>query len=904
MAIDYRSPLIPIWNESVEERLAELHTVIQNQIVLDQFPNKFNRVLIDTMVEIEQHETITLATQFKVNYSTGIITVDSSLEGTAITVTRYYGRGVWAIPASRIYTELSGEGDITEYLTDLITNVNSDNDDAVAAEALRVIAEDSRVSVEAARVVAEDAREVAEALRVTNTATAISDLEDATDSNQVYPQPEVADITARDALVPSLGWLVHVLDIGDATAAYYRYNGSSWIKWTSSTTSNVDALMEAVFTPDYSTETEATASIISYDPTGIAVKGQLSVSLEGNTDTNIFREGNFSDASEWLGANSTTAAVSNVLSVTGNGTSAVPRTYQTTNFAAIVGNKIYVRAKVRVTNANCSSIQIQIQGSTGGGAVTVVEQTSPVQNTWYPLTGVGILPSGTTGNIFVVIKHNYADAATANTKVMEIDGANGNGVLGIDLTARLGAGNEPSAANAALRYPSFFDATKSTFMDAGGEVKSVGKNLFDIDSITPGKFWETNGTESVLASSFYKWTKVSSSASYYITIKNNHTSAIRPLVLELDQSGSVLVNYYAGTPYASGTTYNRAINVSSNTAYISISVLDSPTSVSAMKSSFDIQVEPGTATTAHTPHEHTTLTIPAGITLRSLPNGTKDELTDDGIHTQRIGVKAYNGTEAWVQSNTNTNTYIMRLDNSLTNNLFGASGNAKLYFANGESFNYVYVTDDYEHIYFINGNVYIVILKTKVDSQAGASIELKFKAYLAGNQASLNYQLLVPIVTYIEGIGQLLAYPNGTLIITPGVLTFDARPDASGVITSPYAADALKNIVSVESVKPITVSEDGKLIIGESITPTSFNTTTITNVAYDDAIQYRVVYKADPANSTLCSTTYSFPINRSAQADSTAQMASQTSAELVSFERYMIRYAIDLEERIVDLETP
>lgn len=126
MAIDYKSPIIILWNTDSsgnpvsEEILNESKQVVQNTIVLTQIPDKFYRVLITGFVEIEQHEEITSETQFKVNYQNGIITFHPSQEGQTINIDKYFGRGVIFTPASRIYTGVDSSGNITQTLYDII----------------------------------------------------------------------------------------------------------------------------------------------------------------------------------------------------------------------------------------------------------------------------------------------------------------------------------------------------------------------------------------------------------------------------------------------------------------------------------------------------------------------------------------------------------------------------------------------------------------------------------------------------------------------------------------------------------------------------------------------------------------------------------------------------------------
>lgn len=157
------------------------------------------------------------------------------------------------------------------------------------------------------------------------------------------------------------------------------------------------------------------------------------------TLTNIVTNGNFANGTTgWTALQSTINANDNVLSITGSGVGVSPLSSEFTSTPWANGKKIYLRAEARVTNSVCSQIQANLRHSTGNQLSAVT--ASPVQNQWYTVSGVGT--SGVaTENIEIRLVHVYASAATANGKVMEVQG-----VLAIDLTAIFGAGNEPTSA--------------------------------------------------------------------------------------------------------------------------------------------------------------------------------------------------------------------------------------------------------------------------------------------------------------------------------------------------------------------------------------------------------------------------------------------------------------------------
>jgi len=126
MIIDFKSPIVIRFNTDsngnaiTEPIINESKQVINQMVVLDQIPNKLNRILITGYTEIEQHETLTLATQFRCNYQNGILTFHSSKEGNTINIDSYAGRGIIYTPSTRIYTNLDGIGNVNQTLYDLI----------------------------------------------------------------------------------------------------------------------------------------------------------------------------------------------------------------------------------------------------------------------------------------------------------------------------------------------------------------------------------------------------------------------------------------------------------------------------------------------------------------------------------------------------------------------------------------------------------------------------------------------------------------------------------------------------------------------------------------------------------------------------------------------------------------
>lgn len=192
--------------------------------------------------------------------------------------------------------------------------------------------------------------------------------------------------------------------------------------------------------------------------------------------TNLVENGNFANGTTgWaVGTSATIAVVETILSITATGSYAYGSTSYVTSLAAANGKKIYIRAKCKVTSANCTNIFVNMTGSTGGN-VLYFSQTTPTQNTVYTVSGITTCDATMTGNINIEFRHSYADAATANGKVMEAQN-----VMAYDLTTIFGTGNEPTApeldAILAADGTSYWEGTRSVLCNPNGKYYWYGEN--------------------------------------------------------------------------------------------------------------------------------------------------------------------------------------------------------------------------------------------------------------------------------------------------------------------------------------------------------------------------------------------------------------------------------------------
>lgn len=170
--------------------------------------------------------------------------------------------------------------------------------------------------------------------------------------------------------------------------------------------------------------------------------------------TNIITNGNFVGTTGWSAVGCSLSSLNNTLSITGDGTNAAGIAVNLTTIASLVDKKIYGKCIVRVTNSSCTAIRMYAYN--GAGTVTLQIISNPVQNQWYAITGIAVQTSIGTQNLDIRIYHQYADAATANGKVMEV-----KEVMAIDLTSTYGKGNEPNKAECDSLFDTWFNGTET-----------------------------------------------------------------------------------------------------------------------------------------------------------------------------------------------------------------------------------------------------------------------------------------------------------------------------------------------------------------------------------------------------------------------------------------------------------
>ncbi|PYG86748.1 hypothetical protein LY28_02774 [Ruminiclostridium sufflavum DSM 19573] len=151
--------------------------------------------------------------------------------------------------------------------------------------------------------------------------------------------------------------------------------------------------------------------------------------------SNLVRFGNMTDATVWSNGASTSSIANNILTNTGTDSAYTPNISQKINKTTYAGQKIYIKAKIKVTNSEC--LKIELYTYDGANFVYASSVNNPMQGQEYVLSGICTQVTAV-DNFYIFIKHIYADNAAANGKSIEISQA-----MACDLTDTYGAGNEP-----------------------------------------------------------------------------------------------------------------------------------------------------------------------------------------------------------------------------------------------------------------------------------------------------------------------------------------------------------------------------------------------------------------------------------------------------------------------------
>ena len=418
----------------------------------------------------------------------------------------------------------------------------------------------------------------------------------------------------------------------------------------------------------------------------------------------------------------------------------------------------------------------------------------------------------------------------------------------INLTATFGAGNEPTVEQCDLMFPNWFDGTKSTLST---RVKSVGKNLFDMSKLSPSSGYVLLAADGTLSSA------PNGIISGYVVIKPNTSYALSKGL----GSGGYGHCFYDGNKnfisgVLSGTLGSQIITTPADAKYVRISLL--------VKNLLVQQLELGSLSTAYEPYKESVsfINLPSGEELRSLPNGTKDEVNvSDGKLIKRISGEYVLQASDILTVLDLANVQRISIDKTNMQGIVEATaGNSSGQIKMGSFREYTGLAsgaDDLANIntYFYNltysSDIFILVpLGTYVDL---ASAEVG----LVGTKVT--YQFTTPVETPLAISGKLYSYPSGTIYFQNAIGDIDFY-GAGIVIAGTTFQDILKvTKVDMESGTEVDITNTCTLNgLKDGFTST--------DVTAGDLVWYELAISTE--TSTIGELTYSYYDDRYAVVDS------------------------------------
>lgn len=593
-----------------------------------------------------------------------------------------------------------------------------------------------------------------------------------------------------------------------------------------------DDIVDVIETPSYSTETEETAEIISLNANAT---GKFDATVKGNTWTNSLTNGNFANGTTgWSSISASSMTVSNnVMSLTGNGTSASVLAAIYTTIPFTTGRKVFTYTMQRVTNSDCTQLALTIANA-GGGSGVAVKNIAPTINTYYEMYGITTLSIDTT-DVRLFLRHTYPDAATANGKIMEVDG--NAGVFAIDMTA-LGIEDKTEAEMLEIVRAGYWEGTKSTDKS---RVKVVGKNLFDGTYLQGTTISSNLGVEgdfgTTVGARTTKRIKCEPNATYTVSGGDRNRWRFE------DKAGNKII--FANNNQATITTPSNAEYM-----YVYYS-LDG--------SHENIQLEEGSTATPHKPYSKTQATC--SEELNSLPNGVRDEWeTDTGKITKNVEVYIPPTGDIYslITSPVNVDYVAIRKPTGF----IGYNSTSTIYDDDFFSPGYrPYVGGGYDNVSQIGvmgssaGAVFftVVVAKGTYANLAAA------QTALAGT--TIYYQLATPEISYTQP-AILNAEPNGTVYVEPYVAEDETAQFYSSGITldSAYPLASLNDIDEINKYNLV----DGTVTPVDIADLTLASSTLITSSSAVDGEFYAVSYNYRNL-STIGTVEHSFGTNLKAQ---------------------------------------
>ena len=336
-----------------------------------------------------------------------------------------------------------------------------------------------------------------------------------------------------------------------------------------------------------------------------------------------------------------------------------------------------------------------------------------------------------------------------------------------------------SAADLAKKY-TYVDSTKSTFSGLRGT--SVGKNLVNIAKLSPGRIDPAGGAYANVDNNTISIDNLKITITSKATYRGFVTDFIGVKPNAFYKVSYSLITGNAENPYAAyhfcydrNKNYIGYVTTSAatlpGTVFIRSSILNTAITTSVIS---NLQIEEGTAATPYEPYMNSKTYISGfdkdgnPIILRSVPNGTKDEFSD-GVITKNVSVPVIlDGNLSWGAIDSLENTYRSYNNSVLTHPTMNSTNTIE---TNADApYNITVAVSQDDRILCHREDLnkwYVRVEKTKIDAMPGETTLNKFKAYMNAYPITVIYQLAEPVVTPIDVVGDLVAYPNGTIYWEP-----------------------------------------------------------------------------------------------------------------------------------------
>lgn len=273
-----------------------------------------------------------------------------------------------------------------------------------------------------------------------------------------------------------------------------------------------------------------------------------------------------------------------------------------------------------------------------------------------------------------------------------------------------------------------------------------------------------------------------------------------------------------------------------------------------------ITLTEGTSVLPYEPYKEAVVYIPS--IGDSTPNGSYNQIDISlSKKTQNVSDRVnITGNEAFSSFETaSTNTCSAKVLNwTIDKNIKQDGGSnmpndAGFAYSNDGNYSIGYVSQDIRRINASTApsSLTVRIEKSKISTMPSGLTLAGFKEYLNLYPVTMVYLLAVPVTTPIEGMGQLVAYPSGSLIIENKIQ--EVQKPTSGVITIKNTAFPIKTVISC---KRLDLLPDGSVqFVDNAFTN---NSTTVTITAPDNTKDYQIEYEysSDLSSNPLWSANY------------------------------------------------